>query len=209
MLDWIKVNKVYVAGGVLMMITALYFVFQPEEEPNTIFENAELLMNEEDQLTNENTPEEVIDENVIVDVKGAVKKPGVYKAKANERVIDMINKAGGLMETADESKINFAVRVVDEMVIYVPKFGEEPAEIGGEYSDGAAAGQGKNDGKVNLNTANETELQTLPGIGPAKAAAIIEFRETNGPFKVIEDLKAISGIGDKTFEKLQEQIKVK
>lgn len=209
MLDWIKANKVYISGGLLIIIAVLYFSFKPIEEPSTIFEDDEALLEQGGQLSVESVKDEVIDEIVIVDVKGAVKMPGVYEAKANDRVVDMINKAGGLMETADEAKINFAIRVEDEMVIYIPKIGEEVAEIEDVPTSGESTGQGKSDGKVNLNTANETELQTLPGIGPAKAAAIIEFRETNGPFKVIEDLKSISGIGDKTFEKLQDQIKVK
>ncbi|MEH7124069.1 MULTISPECIES: helix-hairpin-helix domain-containing protein [unclassified Bacillus (in: firmicutes)] len=210
MLHLIKEHKIYIITGLAACIAAFYFIYQPVQDQSTVFEEHELILSSE-QISAENLEEAIIDETLYVDVKGAVEKPGVYEAKSNDRVIDIINKAGGLIESADEAKINFAMRVEDEMVIYVPKMGEESEEaveaLRGGGSQGAS--QAKNDGKVNLNTANEAELQTLTGIGPAKAAAIIEFRETNGPFKAIEDLKSISGIGEKTFEKLRESIKVK
>ncbi|QED48706.1 helix-hairpin-helix domain-containing protein [Cytobacillus dafuensis] len=211
MINFIKEHKLYFSLGIGALIIVIYFVFQPFEEQGIPFEEQEDFMKMEDESLVETAEVEISDETVIVDVKGAVMKPGVYEAEQNDRVIDLINMAGGLNETADEAKINFAMRVEDEMVIYIPKVGEDVEESGTELLVGASAasGQAKNDGKVNLNTANETELQTLPGIGPAKASAIIEFRETNGPFKVIEDIKSISGIGDKTFEKLKDSIKVK
>ncbi|MFO1443390.1 helix-hairpin-helix domain-containing protein [Bacillus sp. Bva_UNVM-123] len=190
------------------MAVSIYFLLKSDEEHN-VLENDYALLSNGQLLSNEEADSiEMEEEIIIVDVKGAVLNPGVYEAAANDRVIDMITKAGGLNEHADESRINFAIRVEDEMVIYVPIIGEEGAD-GSDFVFEGTASKGKNDGKVNLNTANETELQTLPGIGPAKAAMIIEYREKNGPFKAIEDLKLISGIGDKTFEKLQSSIKVK
>ncbi|WP_409972248.1 helix-hairpin-helix domain-containing protein [Bacillus sp. Bva_UNVM-123] len=208
MFDWIRVNKVYIIGVALVMAVSIYFLLKSDEEHN-VLENDYALLSNGQLLSNEEADSiEMEEEIIIVDVKGAVLNPGVYEAAANDRVIDMITKAGGLNEHADESRINFAIRVEDEMVIYVPIIGEEGAD-GSDFVFEGTASKGKNDGKVNLNTANETELQTLPGIGPAKAAMIIEYREKNGPFKAIEDLKLISGIGDKTFEKLQSSIKVK
>nr|WP_286181287.1 helix-hairpin-helix domain-containing protein [Bacillus sp. ISL-37] len=140
----------------------------------------------------------------MADIKGAVVNPGVYEINEGGRVIDLIELAGGLAKDADPAAINFALYVQDEMAIYVPRIGENvsaalPVQVG------EAAGNGT----VNLNSAGSSELQTLPGIGPAKAEAIIEYRETNGPYKSIEDLKEISGIGDKTFEKLKDLISVK
>lgn len=210
MLHMIKEYKIYIITGLAACVAAAYFIFQPDEGQNVILEENELLFSEE-QGNKEVEPQPIVDETVFVDVKGAVERPGVYEAQTNERVIDLISKAGGLSESADEAKINFAQRVEDEMVIYVPKEGEDSDEAAAIVIGGGAEGtsKAKNDGKVNLNTANEAELQTLTGVGPAKASAIIEFRETNGPFKVIEDLKLISGIGDKTFEKLKDSIKVK
>ncbi|KQL20587.1 helix-hairpin-helix domain-containing protein [Cytobacillus solani] len=206
MIEWIKTNKLVVLGGIFIILAGAYFLLEPASEESNVLDN------EEEWLTSERTVNENIVEHeeeviVIVDVKGAVNNPGVYEAENEDRVIDMINMAGGLKESADEAKINFATRVEDEMVIYVPEIGEEMEQEGGMMT--VMGGTDQKDGKVNINTADDTELQTLTGIGPAKAAAIIDYREKNGPFKVIEDLKLISGIGEKSFEKLKEQIKVK
>lgn len=144
----------------------------------------------------------------LVDVKGAVKNPGVYEVTLDERVIDVIDKAGGLKEGADETKINFAGRVTDEMVLYVPLIGEEGENMIVSAGPGfTSTSQG--DGKININKATSDELQNLPGIGPSKAEAIIVYREERGLFQTIEDLKLVTGIGDKTFERLQDQIIVK
>ena len=110
-----------------------------------------------------------------------------------------------LFRSADSATVNFSMHVTDEMVIYIPKKGEEASNLIPSQS-----GQMPSEKRtVNLNTAELSELETLPGIGPAKSAAIIEYRKVNGPYKSIEDLKSISGIGDKTFEKLKELISVK
>lgn len=207
--EWIKANKLYVAGALLIAVVSTYFFLKQEENPQSFINQEQLFFNEENVTPVESEEIEIIEETMIVDVKGAVQFPGVYEAKANERVIDLINKAGGLAEQADESKLNFAIRVEDEMVIYVPEIGEESIEYGEMGMSSTSVSKEKNDGKINLNTASEAELQTLPGIGPAKAAAIIEHRNNNGPFKTIEDIKSISGIGEKTFEKLSNSIKVK
>ncbi len=114
----------------------------------------------------------------------------------------MVEKAGGLLKTADEKQINFAMKLYDEMVIYIPEINELGPEVSypGEMNS-------NNDEKVNINQADAAELETLPGIGPSKAATIIQYREENGSFKEIEELMNISGIGEKTFEKLKEQIR--
>lgn len=137
-----------------------------------------------------------------VDVKGAVIRPGVYEVKEGERVIDVIERAGGFRENADSLQVNLSQRVHDEMVIYVPVQGEN---IPVSTLLPAPAGT-SNNGKININTASATELETLPGIGPQKAEAIIQYREENGPFQKAEDLMKVSGIGEKTFEKLKEHI---
>lgn len=150
-----------------------------------------------------------IKEDVIIDVKGEIKLPGVYHSNQNERVIDVINRAGGLTDHADQTQVNFAAHVQDEMVIYIPAKGEVtagPANI--PASTGPSNGSSTKGGKININKADENELQNLPGIGTAKAASIIQYRQENGSFQTIEDLKKISGIGDKTFDKLKESITV-
>lgn len=146
-----------------------------------------------------------VPQTIMADIKGAVVNPGVYVVEESDRVIDLVEKAGGLTKEADTAAVNFAMKVSDEMVVVIPKIGEEPSVL----SPGLGSAGLNSDSRVNLNTASASELETLPGIGPSKSAAIIEHRETKGPFQTIDDLKLISGIGEKTFEKLQEAISVK
>ena len=146
-----------------------------------------------------------------VDVKGAVQKPGVYEFTVGDRVTDVINKAGGLQDGADSRQVNMAQLVEDEMVVYIPKKGEvieSPHQAGLQSSSETGSGSTAN-GKININKATSEELQELPGIGPSKATAIIQKREELGSFQAIEDLKEVTGIGEKTFEKLRESITVK
>jgi competence protein ComEA len=165
----------------------------------------------EEQQETEVTEAKIIQEpdaKILVDVKGAVVNPGVYEVMMDERVINVIEKAGGLKEGADKGKINFAQRLIDEMVVYIPLIGEE-GENSIISSSVTQPSISKDEGKININVASLDELQNLPGIGPSKAEAIIAYREESGSFQTIEDLKLVTGIGDKTFEKLQERIIVK
>ncbi len=143
---------------------------------------------------------------IVIDVKGAVRHPGVYSMKDGDRLIDAINAAGGYLPTADSRMLNHAMKLADEFVIYVPIEGEEVLDITFTPLIGTNASQ--DDGKVNINTADEKVLMTIPGIGPSKAAAIIQYRTDQGPFKSPESLMEVSGIGQKTFEKLESQITV-
>lgn len=205
-MDWIKENKIYIIGGLCVLLFFLYSSFGKETELTEENEGASDIVVNQEMDTEEVDKTKVEEETItmMADIKGAVVKPGVYQIEEGGRVIDLIELAGGLQQDADTAAINFAMHVHDEMAVYVPKIGEEVNALLPAQS-GDSAGKGK----VNLNSAQSSELQTLPGIGPAKADAIIEHRETNGPFKAIDDLKEISGIGDKTFEKLKDQISVK
>lgn len=139
----------------------------------------------------------------MVDVKGQVALPGVYTLPANKRVLDAITLAGGLLPTADERMLNLAAKLVDEMVIYVPTEGEL-SSITGQIVP--VPGSNSDSHLININTSDETELMTLSGIGPSKAKAIITYREENGLFQSIEQLKEVSGIGDQTFESIKDFI---
>ncbi|SFB86731.1 competence protein ComEA [Alkalibacterium subtropicum] len=139
---------------------------------------------------------------VVVDVKGAVKYPGVFSLDSDQRVIDAVEAAGGLTEDADSKGINFAQLLEDEMYIYIPETGEDTTQL----SDIIERNLSK-ETVIDLNSADETELLQLDGIGPSRAADIIKYRETNGPFKSVEELKNVTGIGDKTFERIKEEIK--
>ncbi|MBO0428003.1 helix-hairpin-helix domain-containing protein [Vagococcus fluvialis] len=146
---------------------------------------------------------------MYVDIKGAVKLPGMYEVTSDMRVLNVIDMAGGLKETADDSQVNFSQRIEDQMVIYIPVEGEELSEtvIAGTNSNTANISMDE-EGKVNLNQATKEELMTLSGVGEKKAEKIIEYREENGSFKTIEDLKNVNGFGEKSFESLEKYISI-
>ncbi|KXT82557.1 Late competence protein ComEA, DNA receptor [Streptococcus sp. DD11] len=148
---------------------------------------------------------------LTVDVKGEVKHPGVYQLKAGSRIYDAIQKAGGMTAEADSKSVNLAQKLADEAVVYVTKIGEGGADVTAgtaEASSQAAASRSAQSDLINLNTATEAELQTITGIGQKRAQDIIAYRESNGGFKSVDDLKNVSGIGDKTLEKLKEYVTV-
>lgn len=197
-------------------IIILYFLLQQNDSANSTTLN---IIPQEEQIEQLNIDENEVNENepdvqptlpVVVDVKGAVKFPGVYELTAEKRIIDAIRLAGGYTDEAETRFVNHAQKLHDEMVIYIPEKGEdlEQISLAGQVLGSASSNKGESN-KVNINTADETELSTLPGIGPTKAQAIISYRDEMGPFQTIDDLKNISGIGDKTFEKLKELIIVK
>ena len=150
--------------------------------------------------------EEVSSGDIFVDIQGAVEKPGVYQLASGSRVNDLLIKAGGLTGQADRDwvakTLNLAEEVSDGFKIYIPEGDEAPLRQG---SVGKVAGSSASlVDKISLNTASKSELETLPGIGPAYAQRIIE----NRPYQAIEDLLNVSGIGQKKFEKIKEKISV-
>ena len=153
---------------------------------------------EEETEYKENTTEISESKHCYVHICGNISKPGVYEAKSDERVVDIVVKAGGFTPEADENAVNLASYVEDGQKIYIPSTEENYIE-GKELVD---------DGKININTAEESQLTTISGIGPSRAKSIIEYRESNGAFKRIEDIKKVSGIGDASFNKMKEQISV-
>lgn len=139
---------------------------------------------------------------IYVDVKGAVKRPGMYTFVAEDRVFDVIQKAGGLTESADEKQINFAAKITDQQMLYVPEVGEEIPESS-NASLATLDSVDTNPDRVHLNTADLSQLQQIPGIGEKKAREIIQYRQDNGSFKSIDELQEIDGIGQKTVEKIK------
>ena len=141
------------------------------------------------------------DEKIFVDVKGAVKHPGVFETTKDKRVKDLIEEAGGLLDDADTATLNLSQKVKDQMVIYVLKHGEKPKQI----SDSSSS---SNTDVININTANKEQLMKISGVGKTKAEAIIAHREKNGDFKKKEDITKVRGIGKSTFEKIKDKIEV-
>jgi competence protein ComEA len=146
---------------------------------------------------------------VRVYVTGAVLHPDVYRLPPGSIVKEAIAAAGGTTDDADLNRINLAQELRDQQQLYVPHIGETeapPPVTGGEPAP--SVGGGTPGGKVNINAATVEELDTLPGIGPAIAQRIIDYRTANGPFKSIEEIKNVAGIGDATFEKIKDRITV-
>ena len=139
---------------------------------------------------------------INVYVTGAVNKPDVYALPLDANVKDAIAAAGGATADADLERINLATRLADQMEVNVPHKGEAvPPPPNGSTPDASTE-------IININTASADELDKLPGIGPAIAKAIIDYRTKNGPFKKIEDINDVKGIGDALFEKIKDQIMV-
>ncbi len=150
----------------------------------------------------DNTPKDTKSKKIVVYVTGAVNKPDVYELPEESRVKDAIEKAGGVTKEADLISINLAEKLSDGEEVVVPKKGENTSIAGSSTSS-----TNKNS-KININTADATELEKLPGIGEVKAEAIIQYRKSYGRFKTIHDITRVSGIGEKTFEKIKDLISV-
>lgn len=151
------------------------------------------------------TPQEI-----VVYVSGMVGHPGVLKVNAGARAIDVVNAAGGLLQGADVTKINLAQTVKDGMQIHIPGRPQESSALTTRYpsdpSAQAAAKSSPQQEKININTAGAAELDKLPGVGPALAGRIIEYRNANGLFKDGEELKKVKGLGESKYEKLKDKI---
>lgn len=186
------------------------------------------------EVEDEIEKEEILDDELIfVDIKGAVKTPGVYKVAKNSIVNDIVALAGGFSKNAYKNNINLSKKVIDEMVIYVyTKYEykqkntetlsnvamDESVDIS-NYIDNGISIIDKNESLesstdlslntlVNINTANKEQLLTISGIGDSKAESIIAYREEHGNFKTIEEIKNVSGIGDSLYEKIKNSITV-
>lgn len=143
--------------------------------------------------------------SIKVQVSGEVMFPGVYAMAQDDRVIDAITAAGGIGPNADLSNLNLSQRVQDEGRYHVPAFGESmPATT----ASATASAASKGNGLIDLNTAQSSELETLPGIGPVMAGRIIAYREANGRFASVDDLENVPGIGPKTLDAIRQLVTV-
>ena len=207
MIEFLKQRKIVIIICILVIILVGW----------KIYDSSNFETEEESQIMDSNIQESKTEEEeelVIVHVTGEVKKPGVVRVKEGSRVEDIVKAAGGLTENADISNINLAYVVEDGTKIRIPSTDDEKQEeyITQSIGEGIIMQEESNNSRgsiVNINTANETELEELPGIGASIAGRIIEYRNKNGKFKSIEDIKNVTGIGDSKFEKIKESIRVK
>ena len=208
-IEKIKEYKIIVICTGLGLLVGGFFLLKPSPQTPVKETNlqAEVAAVSKDSVSeNEVKKEEPVEQDLItVDVKGAVKAPGIYDLPVGSRVNDAVQKAGGLTEQADSKSLNLAQKVSDEALVYVPTKGEESANQ--QAGSGTASSTSK-EKKVNLNKASLEELKQVKGLGGKRAQDIINHREANGKFKSVDELKKVSGIGAKTIEKLKDYVTV-
>ncbi len=204
-IEKIKEYKIIVICTGLGLLVGGFFLLKPVPQTPVKETNlqAEVAAVSKDSVSEK---EEALEQDLItVDVKGAVKSPGIYDLPVGSRVNDAVQKAGGLTEQADSKSLNLAQKVSDEALVYVPTKGEEVASQ--QTASGTASSTSK-EKKINLNKASLEELKQVKGLGGKRAQDIIEHREANGKFKSVDELKKVSGIGAKTIEKLKDYVTV-
>ena len=209
LIEKIKEYKIIVICASLGLLLGGFFLLKPSiqapaKESDLQSEVTAVSKDSTDEKEDKNQKEEVVDQDLItVDVKGAVKTPGIYDLPVGSRINDAVQKAGGLTDNADSKSINLAQKISDEALVYVPT--KEEAANQESYSNATGNKESK---KVNLNKASLEELKQVKGLGAKRAQDIIDHRETNGKFKSVDELKKVSGIGAKTIEKLKEYVTV-
>lgn len=207
-IEKIKEYKIIVICTGLGLLVGGFFLLKPAPQTPVKETNlqVEVAAVSKDSSTEKEVKEEPVEQDMItVDVKGAVKAPGIYDLPVGSRVNDAVQKAGGLTEQADSKSLNLAQKVSDEDLIYVPTKGEEVASQ--QTASGTTSSTSK-EKKVNLNKASLEELKQVKGLGGKRAQDIIDHREANGKFKSVDELKKVSGIGAKTIEKLKDYVTV-
>lgn len=186
-------------GLVAIIGTLLFLVFW---KTNQSVERTPITMNVQEKEIEKKGKPKISDtkeqkRTIIIDVKGAVNKEGVYEMKEGDRVKDAVQKAGGFLSEVDMKKVILAQIVQDQMLLYIPSKNE---------SEQGMFTSSKEDGKIRINTAAKEQLEKITGIGSRKAESILKYREEHGPFQKIEDLLEIDGIGAKSLEKIKDQI---
>lgn len=209
-MDKQKIIKIAVAS-VVGILAIVYYFSSKQETPtyDNILSSDVVVENKTEEKTEEKKS------TIKVYVTGEVTAPGVIELEEGARIQDAIEGAGGIKSEANLKEINLAYEVADGEKIYIPNLsevseetGDEQASSGNGSSSGSSSSSNSN-GKVNINKATAAELTSVPGIGESTAQKIIAYREENGKFKAIEDIKNVSGIGDSKYNSMKDSISVK
>lgn len=211
-----RYKRYFILGGCFILLGVFVYLYMANNDDLVSEQENETLIAD---ITT--TTENVVQNKIFVDVKGAVNKPGVYEFNEGDKVIDAIKKAEGLTKSAVTSNINLSKKLTNEMVIYVFNKKEivsitttnkiacncETIEVNNCIDKNNTSDNSGNN-KININTATLDELLTLKGIGQSKAEAIIKYREENGNFNSIEDIQKVSGLGGTIYSKIKDYITV-
>ncbi len=218
--------------GIVIVIVAIVAIYYSYKQENNFLEETENLEIENQAKEGAEESEETTEkEKIIVHISGAVQNEGIVELESGSRVADAIEKAGGLKENAYMDEINLAYQLEDGEKIHIPTIEEQKEKENQEskvenesatgsdgttskssnssINTGSQSEKTSNQTKININTATEQELDSLPGIGPSTAAKILEYRKEKGKFKTIEEIKEVSGIGESKYEKIKDRITVK
>lgn len=213
------IGSIVMVIGCLIFLLVGYFSSKPKAYNSDIVFKSQATEKKKDEVIVDNSqnsnikPTEITStdyKTIVVEIKGQVKKPNVYVMKFGSRVYELIKKAGGYTANADTSSVNGSMKLKDEDCIIVYSKDEiKNAKIPNTLNRMNLSTGVEENGKINLNTATKEQLKTLPGIGEVTAQKIIDYREQNGGFSSVEDLKKISRIGEKTIEKFKDKIEVR
>lgn len=214
-------TKTIIISIIIIFIIGIYYFSIKEKDYIESDTNFSISNKTENDTNKEESESKDTKEKIIIYIAGAIKNEGVYELDENSRIADCIEKAGGLTEDANLQDINLAYMLEDGMKIYIPKNSEsnnhDNTESNATTENDKREVTVKNienknsktqNVKININTATQTELETLPGIGSSTALKIINYRKENGKFKSIEDIKNVNGIGDSKYNKIKDMIKV-
>lgn len=217
----LKQKKIIAIILIILVVIAYYYFYLRDTTEEISNQDLEINNTQENNQTNE---------TIVVHVSGAVNIEGIVELDSGSRIANAIEKAGGIKENADMTDINLAYLLEDGMKIHIPTKEETEANKNNEntpaesYVTAASGGVNSKEAtnstqssstsdmsskKVNINTATQEELDTLPGIGPSIASKIIDYREQNGKFNSIEEIKEVSGIGEAKYEKIKDSITIK
>ena len=202
-----NISIIIMLVAILIIGIVLYKKEEGTHDVQNIFDEIENNINEVENVVTEETKQ------IAVHITGEVKKSGVIYLKEGSRIIDAIEKAGGTTKNADLGKVNLAYVLQDGQKVYIPNKKNNASVYISEDSGQDVIDTGNTNTqpenkrkKININTANKEELQSISGIGPALAEKIVSYRNTNGKFKKVEDLKNVNGIGESKYEKIKDLI---
>lgn len=202
--QYVRNKKIVLLTGIVIVVLGGYFFLFHKVTPTSTLEPKQELTTQKDETKKSKTDSKAKEpQMIVVDVQGAVQKPGVYHVKDKAIIQEVIQTAGGFTANADLKQINQAKRVVDQMQVYIPIKGEKVTPTSTNSSNDT-----QNKKIVNINTATVDDFKDVTGIGPKKAEKVIAYREEHGQFKTLHDLTNVSGIGEKSLAKLKDQLTV-